>query len=153
MAFIEGEYDCRIDEKGRIIIPMVLLRQVSKKAQGKFMLKKGFEGCLNIFPMNEWKVEREKVNQTNLFMQEDREFMRVFMSGATLVEIDSANRILIAKKLLEYAGIDKDVVLTAFSNRIEVWAKDAYDKQVNITKEEFSAKAQRVMGGLQQTKS
>jgi MraZ protein len=151
MAHLHGEYECRIDEKGRIIIPAGLKKQISPKAQDRFMVKRGFEGCLNIFPMDEWEVEVETVDKLNLFEKEKRKFMRNFMKGATEVTSDGSNRILIPKLLLEHAQIDKDVVLSAFSNRIEVWAKEVYDSQSDLSEEDLANLADRVLGDRSKT--
>jgi MraZ protein len=145
MIDLHGEFECRIDEKSRIILPMGLLKQIPKKSQDKFMIKRGFEGCLNIFPWTEWEAESKKVSKVDLFREMDRNFMRNFMSGSADVALDGSNRILIPKTLLVYAHIDKDVVLTAFANIIEVWAKEEYEKQVNLPKADFAKLTEKVM--------
>ena len=110
------------------------------------MISRGFEGCLNIFPMNEWEIESEKVNQLNLYNPDNRRFIRNFRKGATIAVLDGSNRILIPKLLLDHAHIEKDVILTAYSNRIEVWAKEEYEKHVDLTEEEYSKLGEKVMG-------
>jgi MraZ protein len=146
MTNLHGEFECRIDEKGRIILPIGLKKQIPPKAQDKFMMNRGFEGCLNLFPLNEWETESEKVNQLNHYNIENRLFIRNFNRGATEVSLDGSNRILIPKLLLDHAHIEKDVILTAYSNRIEVWAKEEYDKRVDLTEEEYAKLGEKVMG-------
>ena len=153
MTNLHGEFECRIDEKGRIIIPAGLMKQISPKAQDKFMINRGFEGCLNLFPMNEWETESEKVNQLNQYIIENRVFIRNFNKGATEVTLDGSTRILIPKLLLDHAHVEKDVILTAFSNRIEVWAKQEYDKHVDLTEEEYAKLGEKVMGDPPKTQN
>ncbi|MGE5425213.1 MAG: division/cell wall cluster transcriptional repressor MraZ [Syntrophothermus sp.] len=146
MTSLHGEFECRIDDKGRIILPMGLKKQISPEAQDHFMVNRGFEGCLNLFPMNEWKTESERVNHLNLYNQENRVFLRNFYRGATELALDGSNRILLPKSLLEYAKIDKDVILTAFSNRIEIWSKEEYERHLDISAEDYARLAEKVMG-------
>jgi len=149
MTNIYGEYECRIDEKGRIILPIALKRQIPPKAQDRFMINRGFEGCLNLWPFNEWEKEIEKINNLNQYVKKKRMFLRNFNKGATIVEMDGSNRILIPKLLLDHASIVKDVVLSAYSNKIEIWAKEEYDKHVDLNEEEYSDLAEEVMGDQQ----
>ena len=153
MTNLHGEFECRIDEKGRIIVPIGLKKQIPPKAQDKFMINRGFEGCLNIFPMNEWKTESEKVNQLNHYNIENRLFIRNFNKGAAEVALDGSNRILIPRLLLDHAHIEKDVILTAYSNRIEVWAKEEYEKHVDLTEAEYAKLGEKVMGDPTKTES
>lgn len=146
MTSFHGEFECRIDEKGRIILPMGLKKQIPTEALDRFMVNRGFEGCLSLFPMHEWESESKKVNLLNQYNQENRVFVRNFYRGATELVLDGSNRILIPRSLLEYARIDKDVILTAFSNRIEIWSKEAYEKHLDISADDYAKLAEKVMG-------
>ena len=88
MTKLRGEFECRIDEKGRIIIPVALKKQIPLEANERFMINRGFEGCLNLFPLNEWEAESDKVNQLNFYNTENRLFIRNFNRGATEVALD-----------------------------------------------------------------
>jgi len=140
-----GEFECRIDEKGRLILPAGLKKQISPEAQDHFVINRGFENCLALYPMNEWKVISEEVNRLNLYNRKNRNFARYFYRGATELTLDSSNRLLFPKSLLVYAGIQKDVILFAFSNRIEVWAKDKYEKLMTDEPDDFAQLAEEVM--------
>ncbi len=146
MTILHGEYECRIDDKGRIIIPAGLKKQLPVEAQEKFVINRGFENCLTMYPMNEWVEVSRDVNQLNLFVKENRIFARNFNRGATELQLDASNRVLIPKNLLEYAKIDKDLILSAFSNRIEVWSKEEYEQNLKMSDEEYSKLAEKVMG-------
>lgn len=141
-----GEYECKLDAKGRVMLPAGLKKQVQPAAQEKFVINRGFEKCLVLYPMNEWEQISKDVNKLNMYVQENREFVRRFYNGATELELDATGRLLLPKRLLEYAGVDKDVVFFAYANRIEIWSKDAYDKLMNEDSTDFASLAEKVMG-------
>jgi len=143
-----GEYECRLDAKGRLIVPVSLKKQISPDANETFVVNRGFEAHLNLFPLNEWKKISSRISRLNLFVKRNRDFIRKFNNGATELSMDLNSRILVPKALLDYAGIEKDVVLFAYSNRIELWAKDAYEKMLGDDSGSFSDLAEEVMGGL-----
>lgn len=141
-----GEFECKVDAKGRILLPANLKKQLSPAAEEKFVLNRGFEKHLVLYPMNEWKVISEQVNKLNLYVKKNRDFIRKFHNGATELQLDNTSRLLLPKPLLEYAGVDKDLVLFAYANRIEVWAREEYDKMMNDDTEDFASLAEEVMG-------
>jgi len=141
-----GEFECRLDDKSRVILPAGLKKQISPEAQDRFVTNRGFENCLVLYPMNEWKSISEEINRLNLYNRKNRDFARYFYRGATELTLDNASRLLLPKSLLSYAGIVRDVVLFAFSNRIEVWARDRYEKLMTDEPADFSLLAEEVMG-------
>lgn len=141
-----GEFECRLDDKSRVILPSGLKKQISTEAQDRFVINRGFENCLVLYPMNEWKGISEEINRLNLYNRKNRDFARYFYRGATELTLDNASRLLLPKSLLSYAGIVRDVVLFAFSNRIEVWARDRYEKLMTDEPADFSLLAEEVMG-------
>jgi MraZ protein len=145
MTNLIGEYECRIDDKGRIILPALLKKQVPKEALDRFVLNRGFENCLVLYPMNEWKVISEEINRLNLYNRKNRNFVRYFYRGATELALDGSNRLLLPKTLMTYAGIDREVILFAFSNRVEIWAKDKYESLMTNEPEDFALLAEEVM--------
>jgi MraZ protein len=144
-----GEFECKVDAKGRIMLPVGLKKQISPAAQEKFVLNRGFEKHLNLYPMDEWQKISAEVNKLNLYVAKNREFLRRFNNGATEIELDNTSRLLLPKKMMEYAGMDKEVVLFAYANRIEIWSKEAYDKLISEDSgEDFASLAEEVMGKL-----
>ncbi len=141
-----GEFECRLDDKSRVILPSGLKKQISQEAQDRFVINRGFENCLVLYPMNEWKGISEEINRLNLYNRKNRDFARYFYRGATELTLDNASRLLLPKSLLSYAGIVRDVVLFAFSNRIEVWSRDRYEKLMTDEPADFSLLAEEVMG-------
>lgn len=146
MTNLIGEYECRIDDKGRIILPAGLKKQIPPEAEERFVINRGFETCLSLYPMNEWRKTIDEVNRLNMYNRKNRNFARYFSRGASELVLDGNNRLLLPKTLLEYAGIQRDVILFAFSNRIEVWAKDKYENLMNEEPEDFALLAEEVMG-------
>ena len=147
MANFIGEFECKVDSKGRVMLPSGLKKQVSPAAQEKFVVNRGFEKHLNLYPMDQWQKISAEVNKLNLYVAKNREFLRKFNNGATELELDNTSRFLIPKKMMEYAGIDKEIVLFAFANRIEIWSKAAYEKLMNDDSgEDFASLAEEVMG-------
>jgi MraZ protein len=126
MASFLGEYEVAMDAKGRFLLPSGFRKQLPEGSGEKFVINRGFENCLSIYPMDTWNAISEKINRLNDFKPNVREFKRLFLNGATIVEVDSADRLLLPKPLQEYAGIKKDAVLSAQGNKLELWDKDTY---------------------------
>ena len=117
-----GEYSHSIDAKGRLIIPSKFREQLGEE----FVLTKGLDGCLSIYPMDEWTAFEEKLKALPLTNKNARTFSRFFVAGATSCELDKQGRILLPANLREYAGIDKEVVSVGVFSRVEIWSKDRY---------------------------
>jgi len=148
-----GEFECKVDEKSRIILPSGLKKQVSQDAQDRFVINRGFEGCLVLYPMNVWNDTTEQINKLNLYVQKNRNFVRLFYNGATELILDNQNRLLLPKSLLGYAGIEKEIILFAYSDRIEIWNKDKYRQLLSQGPENFEQLAEEVMGKQDRTQA
>jgi MraZ protein len=141
-----GEFECRLDDKSRIILPAGLKKQISQEAHDQFVINRGFEGCLVLYPQNVWEETTAKMNKLNLFVKDNRQFVRAFNNGATPLSLDSQNRLLMPKPLLDYASIDREIILFAYSDRIEVWNKKTYLELVSNEPADFAQLAEKVMG-------
>lgn len=148
MAGLVGEFECKLDAKGRFLFPSGLRKQIDPAAQERFMLNKGFEDCLTLYPMNEWEKLSKKLGKMNLFKSENRMFYRLFHQGAKLLELDNTGRVLVPKMHMEKVGLKKEVVLTAYNDRIEIWDKDKYQKVMEGNMPDFAELAEKVMGDL-----
>lgn len=146
MQQLLGEYDCKIDAKGRMRMPASLLKQLESEDTNLFVINRGVEHCLTLYPKNVWEVISAKVNKLNQYIKKNRDFVRYFYRGATEVTPDSADRILLTKRLQEYAGIEKEVILLAINDRIEIWSKDGYEKMLAEEPDDFSDLAEDVWG-------
>lgn len=147
MANFIGEYELSIDAKGRFLLPAGFRKQFPKDASMEFVVSRGFEQCLNLYPIEEWNLLSEKINKLNDFNPKVRDFKRLFLNGANIVEADAAGRLLLTKALLEHAGIDKDMVLTAQGNKMEIWDKATHRAHIQSKMADFSDLANEVLGG------
>ena len=140
-----GEYEATLDAKGRFLFPTGFRRQIPEGETGSFFINRGFERCLTLYPMKNWEPIFEEISSKNDFDAKVREFRRYFLNGVT-VEMDSAGRLLLPKNLMEYAGLQKDVVLLSAIDKIEIWDKDKYQQLFDtFSPEAFSSLAQEVM--------
>ena len=127
-------------------MPAGFKKQLPEGEALPFVLNRGFEKCLTLYPMQSWNPLFESISQLNDFDPKVREFRRYFLNGATQVEPDTAGRILLPKPLMEYAGIGKDIVLVAAMNKIEIWDKTKYQQFFDsMTPDDFSNLANEVM--------
>jgi MraZ protein len=147
MAGFLGEYPVTIDSKGRLKIPTALKKQFKPEVKGRFVINRGFEKCLVLYPYDEWEKVVARVNKLNTFKKEHRDFVRIFYRGATELIIDAADRLLVPKHLLEFAGIKSDALLAARDTVIEMWNEKTYEGQMKIDSDQFAELAERVMGG------
>lgn len=147
MTTFIGEYELTIDAKGRFLLPAAFRKQLPEGADSQFVLSRGFEQCLSLYTMEEWNVLSAKINKLNDFNPKVREFKRLFLNGANIVEADSAGRLLVPKNLMEYAGISKDAVFTSQGNKMELWDKATHTAYIQRSMVNFSDLANEVLGG------
>ena len=119
-----GEYNHTIDAKGRMIVPSKFREQLGNE----FVVTKGLDGCLFVYPNEEWHNIEEKFRNVPLTTKDARKFSRFFFAGAATCELDKQGRILLPVVLREYAGIEKDVVSVGVFNRVEIWDKDKWQE-------------------------
>ncbi|MFM8361800.1 MAG: division/cell wall cluster transcriptional repressor MraZ [Haliscomenobacter sp.] len=145
MQKLLGEYECKLDEKGRMRLPSGLISQLGERETYAFVINRGFEKCLMLYTEEVWDQITNEINALNLYVKKNRDFVRYFYRGANKVVMDSADRILLAKRLLEYAEIEKDAILLAYNNRIEIWSAEQYDQMLQEEPDDFSGLAEGVM--------
>lgn len=143
-----GEYDVKVDAKGRLKLPSGLKKQLQPEDQGRFVLSRGIEQHLTLYPLGQWNKIVQEINKLNPYVKQNREFIRYFLRGATELSLDGNDRLNLPKKLMEYAGIAKDVILFAHGTKIEVWAQDLYDQMIDQEPGDFAQLAEEVMGNL-----
>lgn len=146
MAGYIGEFPCSMDAKGRFLLPGSLKKQIPVKEQKHFVIHRGMEKHLVIYTRKEWDRISAEINDLNLYIRKNRDFIRKFNRGATEMDLDPANRLLLPKALIEYAGIEKDIVLFAYGNRIEVWSEAEYQRMMKDESTDFASLAEEVMG-------
>lgn len=152
MVSLLGEFEATVDAKGRVLFPSALKRQVSPEAGEKFVLNRGFEKHLNLYPFNVWKEVTGEMSKLNLFETDSRNFYRRFHNGATEMFPDGQGRILLPQHLMTYAGIKKEIVFYAYADRIEVWSLTEFNKMIADKSVDYASLAEKVMGNKKESK-
>ena len=143
-----GEYEATLDSKGRFLLPVGFKKQLPEEGNAQFVVNRGFEKCLSLYPMKSWEPIFEQISKLNDFDPKVRSFRRYFLNGATMMELDSASRLLIPQNLKDYAGLEKDIVLVTAVNKIEIWDKVKYQQFFeSFSPDDFSGLANEVMNG------
>nr|MBS0037952.1 division/cell wall cluster transcriptional repressor MraZ [Saprospiraceae bacterium] len=142
-----GEYDCKLDSKGRMRLPSQLIRQMDGKGSYDFVVHRGFEKCLMLYEKATWDKIVKEVENLNVYNKKERQFLRYFFRGATLVSLDSADRLLLSKRQLEFAGIENEVIISPLNDRIEIWSPENYNKLLAEEPTDLSDLAEEVLGG------
>ena len=147
MEHLIGTYECKVDTKGRIMMPIALKKQLSKLINEGFVLKRAvFNHCIEMYPVNEWAKLMDKLDGLNRFNKKNNDFIRRFTAGVKSVEMDNSGRFLIPKDLIKYASIDKQIVVSSAVNILEIWNKSTYEKVINEATLNFGVLAEEVMG-------
>ena len=118
-----GEYNHSIDLKGRVIVPSKFREILGDH----FVVTKGLDGCLWVFPDEEWEEFSGKLRELPVANKDARKFARFFLAGATDAETDKQGRILLPQVLREFAGLDKDVTLVGAASRVEIWDRKLWE--------------------------
>lgn len=143
-----GVHDCKLDAKGRVLLPSGLKKQLLPALDSGFVIKRSvFQPCLELHPMSEWNAVMAKVNKLNRFVKKNNDFIRMFTAGVRMVDMDANGRFLIPKDLVNTADLKKEIVLSAAVNIIEIWDKAAYENVIANPDVDFSSLAEEVMGG------
>ncbi|WP_339835060.1 division/cell wall cluster transcriptional repressor MraZ [uncultured Flavobacterium sp.] len=147
MNTLIGTYECKVDAKGRLMIPAPLKKQFASLEDGFVLKRSVFQPCLELFPMSEWNIMMAKINKLNRFVKKNNDFIRRFTAGVKVVEIDATGRLLIPKDLIVFGQIEKDLVLSSAVNIIEIWDKTLYENAIENATDDFADLAEEVMGG------
>jgi MraZ protein len=148
MATFIGDYTCKVDVKGRIILPMAFKKQMPANAQDHFVVRKDiFENCLVLYAIEDWNRQLDKIRKKiNPYNREHNMFLRNFFKGTAELSLDNNNRMLIPKRLMDLIGAQRDVVLAGQDGRIEIWSADIYDK-IDMPAEDFANLSEKLFGG------
>ena len=142
-----GTYECKIDNKGRIMFQSPLKKQLKKDLSKGFILKRSvFQKCLEIFPLHEWDKTMIGINNLNRFKKKNNDFIRRFTAGLKHIELDNAGRILIPKDLMIFSQLKKNIVMSTALNIIEIWDKEMYENTINDLSVDFAKLTEEVMG-------
>lgn len=148
MATFIGDYSCKIDAKGRLIFPSAFKKQMKASSLDHFVVRRDiFEQCLVLYTSEDWEEQMDKIrSRINPYNREHNMFLRNFFKGTAELILDGSNRLLIPRRLIEIAGINKEVILAGQDGRIEIWASEKYDK-IDMPVDDFADLAEKLMGG------
>lgn len=147
MSSFIGDYDCRVDEKGRVLFPSSLRKQNTSAETDRFVVKKDiYEECLVLYPMEEWERQNTLIRKnTNPYNKEHNQFLREFYRGTAEVTLDASGRLLLPRRLLDMVEMGREVVLAGMNNKIEVWPKGKYESG-QASSSDFASLADKIMG-------
>jgi MraZ protein len=142
-------YECKIDDKGRIKLPLPLIKHIFQFSENEMIVKRSvFQKCLEVYPMKPWEKLMEKINGLNRFVKKNADFIRMFTAGVKTVEVDKADRILIPKDLKTFANLSKEIVISGAGEFFEVWNKADYEENIVANEADFAKFSEEVMGGI-----
>ncbi|NCC71999.1 MAG: division/cell wall cluster transcriptional repressor MraZ [Sphingobacteriia bacterium] len=144
-------YECKVDDKGRLTLPGKLKTELMPVLPQGFILKRSvFSPCLELWPRQEWDKKLAKINELTRFTRKNAKVVRSFLAGVKTIELDASGRLNIPNDLLEFAGIDKNVVVASQISIIEIWDKEKYEREVEVeNNEEYAEMVEQVLGGLE----
>ena len=145
MAFFTSEFECKLDSKGRLVLPANIKSSLPEVSTTELVLRKGFESNLILYPMLEYKKIHQKISSLSEFNPEQRQLKRIFFRSIAQVEMDGAARILVPKGMLAHAKIERDVILIGMGNYIEIWNPDVFNQSLSVNEAEFSDLAQKYL--------
>ena len=145
MTFFTSEYECKLDAKGRLVLPARIKNGLPETSGNELVVGLGFEKCLIVYPILEFKKLYAKVAGLSEFNPDYRKLQRNFFRGNTVVELDSSGRFLIPKQMLNYAQLEKQVVVVGMGKKVELWNPELYKEQLYDNQNEFSDHVQKYL--------
>jgi len=147
MSSFKGSDIYSVDNKGRVNIPSKMRRNLSPDAKDTFVITRGIEKCLFVYPLDEWnRLENNLRQNLNTYEEKPRYFLRMLLRWATESQLDGQARIMIPKNLLEFAQIENQVLIIGALERIELWNPQIFDEYINAQPESYETIAETVMG-------
>jgi len=143
MSLFTGEYECKLDTKGRLVLPSRIKSRLPEVSGNQLVLSLGLEPCLVLYPLVEYRKISSRVASMNEFSEELRHLQRNFFRRIAEIELDSAGRLLVPKTMAKYANLEKDIMLVGMGNRVELWNTQAYERFIINDTAEFSKLAQK----------
>ena len=143
MTLFTGEYECKLDAKGRLVLPSKIKARLPESAGNQVVVMQGMEPCLVIYSTLEYKKIYSRIASLNEFNPEFRQLQRNFFRRVAEIELDSAGRLLLPKSMIKYAGLEKEMILVGMGNRVEIWNTSQYEKYLIEDNNKFSELAQK----------
>ena len=145
MTFFTSEFESKLDTKGRLVLPARIKAQLPSGEGEELVIRRGFEPCLILYPMVEFKKVFSKISGLSEFNEEYRKLQRNFFSGTATVELDANGRFVIPRNMLSYAQLEKDLILIGMGNKVEVWNPSIYEKHLIKDSSELSKLAEKYL--------
>lgn len=139
-----GTYTPKLDEKGRVILPAKFREDLA----GGIVVTRGQERCLYVYSSSEFERVHERIRDAPLSSKQTRDFLRMFLSGASAETPDGQNRITIPPPLRTYAGLDKDLVVTGVGSRAEIWNAEAWNEYMVAQESTYAELEEEVIPGV-----
>lgn len=146
MSSFKGSYIYAVDEKGRVSIPARMRKYLSPEANETFVITRGTDTCLFLFPLDEWEKLERKLKDLNTFNPQHRFLVRILLMWAVEVTLDNQSRVMIPKNLLEFAKIDKEALIIGALDRIEIWNPSIFQEYVNSQPESYESVVEKILG-------
>ncbi|HEX9649776.1 MAG TPA: division/cell wall cluster transcriptional repressor MraZ [Cyclobacteriaceae bacterium] len=145
MPFFTSEYECKLDAKGRLVLPAKIKSSLPEATENEIVIRRGFEPCLVLYPLVEYKKIFSKVAGLSEFNEEFRTLQRNFFRGNSMAELDGNGRFLIPKPMLRHAQIEKHAIVVGMGNRVEIWNPKLYEEYLIKDQSKFSELAQKYL--------
>src|SRR6056297_1968410 len=139
-----GTYAPKLDDKGRLILPAKFRDELSRGV----VLTRGQERCLYVFPQEEFERQVERIREAPLTSKSGRDFLRLFLSGASDEIPDKQSRVTIPPALREYAGLNRELTVIGAGTRAEIWDHSAWQTYYSEKEQGFSDTEEEVIPGL-----
>jgi len=143
MTLFTGEYECKLDAKGRLVLPARIKVRLPESSGNQVVVMQGMEPCLVVYSSVEYKKIYSRIASLNEFNPEFRQLQRNFFRRVAEIDLDSAGRLLLPKPMIKYASLEKEVVLVGMGNRVEIWNSGKYEEYLINDNNKFSELAQK----------
>jgi MraZ protein len=145
-----GTFTCKLDAKGRLMLPADFREQLGNQVDEDFVLRPGLHGdYLELYTNSDWNRRKEILMQVNTFDRRKLDVIRKYLDGVKRVKLDASGRLQIPKELVDRHGFTKDIVINSMFTNMEIWDKTKYDERVNsITDEELAQSVENIFSGL-----
>lgn len=147
MSSFKGSFNYTVDNKGRINIPAKMRKNLAPEANESFVITRGFEPCIFVYPNDEWAKRESELRKLQQAVKRNRDYTRILLEHASEVELDGQHRIVLTKELMEYAKISGEVLILGVFDRIEVWNPEEYKKYLGELQEDYAAIAEKIFDG------
>ncbi len=147
MATFIGDFICKADAKGRIVLPSHFKKVMSAMEESRFVVRKDlYANCLLVYPYPDWEVHVEDVrSKVNMFNRDENAFYRQYIRAAAEVTFDANGRMLVPKRLMEKIDSPKEVVMVGVDNKIEMWSKVEYEGS-SMNDDELANMMENILG-------